>query len=273
MTERRHMMRLDVAVVRGKLARSRDQAKDVIVSGRVQVDGRTVTKPARRVQDSAEISRTDGVEQWVGRAAHKLLAALDRWTPVGLVVTQCRCIDIGASTGGFTQVLLSHGAASVLSIDVGTRQLVASLAADPRVTDVSGTHVLSLSGEDVGPADLIVMDVSFISAATVLEHVAPWCQMGGSLVVLVKPQFEVGRQAVGSGGVVHSASSRVAAVQHVMATAYRGGLALRGVMRSPITGRGGNIEYLLWLSPAVPGMMDQPAAFALAENLEQEGRR
>lgn len=272
MTEPQGTTRLDIAVVLQKLARSREQAKQVIASGRVRVDGQTVTKPSHQVSSLASIDRTDAAEPWVGRGAYKLLAALERWEPLGLQVAGARCIDIGASTGGFTQALLSRGAASVLAIDVGTGQLVPELAADLRVTDRSGTHVLSLGLQDVGLADLVVMDVSFISAATVLEHIAPWCAPDGSLAILVKPQFEVGRQALGRGGVVRSAESRVTALQRVLSVAYGRGLGARDAICSPITGTGGNIEYLIWLSPRTPGMMDQPAALALAANLEQEGR-
>ncbi|CAN5382390.1 hemolysin [soil metagenome] len=268
MTERSEPLRLDVALVRRGLARSRDVATEAIRAGMVQVDGRTVVKAAHRVDDGAHLTRLDEVEPWVGRGAHKILAAIDRWVPHGLRLKHTYCIDIGASTGGFTQVLLHHGASHVDAIDVGTGQLAPTLAVDPRVSDMSNTHVLLLARDDITAADLIVMDVSFISAATVLAHVASWCTAHGSIVVLVKPQFEVGRESLGRGGIVRSPEHRRAAVRAVMDTAYQCGLAVRDAMVSPITGSHGNMEYLLWLSPLRPGMMDRPAAYALADTMD-----
>ncbi|MGB3185255.1 MAG: TlyA family RNA methyltransferase [Ornithinimicrobium sp.] len=265
--------RLDVALVQAALARSRGQAREAIHAGVVQVDGRTVTKTASLVDSSAELVRTDDVDPWVGRGAYKLLAALQEWGPRGLRVEQVTCIDVGASTGGFTQVLLHFGAARVLAIDVGTGQLVPELAQDSRVCERSGTHVLKVTADEITPADLIVMDLSFISAATVLTHVASWCVSGGSIVVLVKPQFEVGREALGRGGIVRSRTQRQAAVRRVLSAAYGSGLALRDLMVSPITGSAGNVEYLLWLSPAAHGMMDQLAAVKAAGKLVQKGLR
>ncbi len=262
-----------MALVRAALARSRGQAREAIHAGVVQVDGRTVTKTAFPVDSTAELVRTDGVDPWVGRGAYKLLAAIREWGPRGLLVEQVACIDVGASTGGFTQVLLHYGAAHVLAIDVGTGQLAPQLAQDPRVCERSNTHVLRVTADDITPADLIVMDLSFISVATVLSHVAPWCAAGGSIVLLVKPQFEVGRTALGRDGVVRSRGQRWSAVQRVLSAAYGSGMALRDLMHSPVTGSAGNVEYLLWLSPATPGMMDQSAAVKAAKKVVQEGLR
>jgi len=205
---------------------------------------------------------------WVGRAAEKLSAAMDRWEPEGLRVRGASCVDVGASTGGFTQVLLHRGASRVVAIDVGSEQLAPSLRREPRVTELSNRHILGVTADEVAaPVSVIVVDVSFISVRTVLTHIAAWSAPAGNLVVLVKPQFEVGRAGVSRGGVVRSARERSGAVHRVVDTAYDAELALHGALESPLKGTHGNVEYLLRLGPAQPGMMDRASGHRLADTL------
>jgi 23S rRNA (cytidine1920-2'-O)/16S rRNA (cytidine1409-2'-O)-methyltransferase len=185
--------------------------------------------------------------RWVGRAAHKLVAALEAWEPAGLAVTGRRCVDVGASTGGFTQVLLASGAAHVVAVDVGHGQLVPELAADPRVEDRSGTTVRGLTpGQLGGPAGVVVADLSFISLTLVACDLAGLLDDTGDLVVLVKPQFEVGRRRLTGSGVVGDPADRAAAVLGVVRALREAGLHVHGLLRSPIHGGSGNTEYLLW---------------------------
>lgn len=239
--------RLDAELVRRGLARSRGEASALVAAGLVRVDGDTARKPAQPVDDGVDLEVHDSGPRWVGRGAHKLLAALDGWGPQGLAVAGRRCIDVGASTGGFTQVLLEAGAASVVALDVGHGQLVSELAEDPRVLDRPGTSVRGLTPETVGgPFDLVVTDLSFISLTLVAVDLAGLLTAGGDLVALIKPQFEVGREALGRGGVVGHAAGRRDAVLGATTAFARAGLFVRGLLTSPIAGTTGNIEYLLW---------------------------
>lgn len=237
--------RLDVELVQRGLARSRARAREVILAGEVRVDGSTVTKPATPIGPGSEIE-VDSARDWVGRAAHKLLGALETFS---LDVSDTRCLDIGACTGGFTQVLLSRGAAHVTALDVGHDQLAPELVADPRVTDRSGTSIRGLTPEDVGgTVDVVVGDLSFISLRLVLPEVAGLLGPDGVAVLLIKPQFEVGRGRVGRRGVVTSPAARRDAVLGVLAAATGTGLVVRGLARSPIVGGEGNHEYLVHLT-------------------------
>ena len=189
---------------------------------------------------------TDG-PRWVGRAAHKLVAALEAWAPQGLSVAGRRCVDVGASTGGFTQVLLAHGAARVVAVDVGHGQLVPEVADDPRVDERSGTTVRGLTADDLGGrSDLVVADLSFISLTLVLGDLAGLLRPEGDLVVLVKPQFEVGRGRLNRQGVVTDPKDRTRALDQVVAAVGEHDLHVHGIMTSPISGGSGNTEYLLW---------------------------
>lgn len=253
--------RLDRALVSRGLARSRGVAHELIREGAVTVGGRTATKPAQAVGPIEVIDVVHSTIQWVGRGAEKLQAAVHEWPDFAAQIDGSRCVDVGASTGGFTQVLLSRGALQVVSLDVGTGQLAPAVAADPRVVDLSGTHVLKVHAAQVhAPFDVLVADLSFISLTLVIPHVATWCAPGASMVMLVKPQFEVGKDALGHGGIVRSFPARATALRAVVDTAYDSGLCLRGAMASPITGTHGNHEYLIWVSPTRPGMMDWAAA-------------
>jgi 23S rRNA (cytidine1920-2'-O)/16S rRNA (cytidine1409-2'-O)-methyltransferase len=256
--------RLDTELVARGLARSRTQAQALVRDGLVRLEGKTVTRPATPVGPEQELSVEPDptatsawiTRGWVGRGAVKLDAALQAWEPQGLRVRGRRCLDVGASTGGFTQVLLEHGAASVVALDVGHGQLDPRLVADPRVTDLSGTNVRTVSTSDVGgPVGVVVGDLSFISLRLVLPVLPGLVDDDADLVLLVKPQFEVGREALGSEGVVRSARARRDVLLAVTARAREQGLAVLDLARSPLTGEAGNVEYLLWLRPCRTGMI------------------
>lgn len=253
--------RLDQHLVTEGQARSRTLAQRLIRSGAVSVDGTVVRKASYAVAPGSAIVVTEAVDsRWVGRGALKLQHALSTWGASGgaappLRVQGRRCLDVGASTGGFTQVLLEHGAAHVTALDVGTGQLVAELAEDPRVTELSGTNIRDVTADQVGRFDLVVGDVSFISLTLVLPVVSQLLREDGDVVFLVKPQFEVGRAALGRGGVVSSADERARALATVVDLASSLGWTGYGLDRSPVTGTHGNSEYLLWLATDRPGMM------------------
>lgn len=258
--------RLDQHLVRAGLARSRNVAQRLIRAGSVQVDGRQVDKPSYAVQPGQQVRLVDdGAGRWVGRGALKLLHALTIWGSQApspphsdhrrLRVEGRRALDVGASTGGFTQVLLEHGADHVTALDVGHDQLVTELAADPRVTDLSGTNIRDVGPQQLGTFDVVVGDVSFISLRIVLPAVAPLLAPAGDVVFLVKPQFEVGRDRLGRGGVVTSAVERTRALEQVVAVATGLGWHVHGLAASPVTGAHGNREYLLWLATSAAGMM------------------
>lgn len=221
-----------------------------MAGGLVTVGGTTVTKPSRPVGPDDEVAVTQHGPRWVGRAAHKLVAALEAWQPAGLRVEGRRCVDVGASTGGFTQVLLAGGAACVVAVDVGHGQLAREVAGDPRVDERSATTIRGLTPDDLGgPADLVVTDLSFISLTLVLGDLAGLMTPDADLVALVKPQFEVGRGRLNNQGVVTSERDRTDAVLGVVDAVATAGLHVHGIRTSPITGATGNTEYLLWARP------------------------
>ncbi len=241
--------RLDTELVRRGLARSRRHAGELIAAGRVLVDG----QPARRSATSVTpelgvtVAATDEPE-YASRAGHKLAGALEALP--ALAVSGRACLDAGASTGGFTDVLLRRGAASVCAVDVGHDQLVERLRLDPRVEVREGVNVRTLAAGDVLPApSLVVADLSFISLPLVLPALAAVAADDADLLVMVKPQFEVGRERLGSGGVVRDVGLRADAVVGVARAAAELGLAVRGVVTSPLPGPSGNVEYFLWLTP------------------------
>lgn len=250
------MSRLDQELVVRGLARSRTEAAKLIEAGRVLVDGQEVSKASKKVSATATVALTEiEGEQYVSRAGHKLAGALDVFTtisPEGL-----RCLDAGASTGGFTDVLLRRGAGHVVAADVGHGQLVDEIRFDPRVSVHEGLNVRYLTPEDIGgDVDLVVADLSFISLRLVLEALSGVTRPGGSLVLMVKPQFEVGREHLNRTGVVTSPQLRRGAVESVVAKAAEAGLALRGLARSPLAGQDGNLEFFLWLSAAAKSQDD-----------------
>lgn len=243
-------LRLDAELVRRRLARSRDHAAELIAAGRVTVAGGRATKPATGVTtDAAIVVRDDpGRPDYVSRGGHKLAGALEAFVPEGLVVRDRRCLDAGASTGGFTDVLLRRGAAEVLAVDVGYGQLAWRLREDPRVVVHDRTNVRALTPEALGGrVDLVVGDLSFISLALVLDALGAVAADGADLVLMVKPQFEVGRGRVGKGGVVRDLEARAEAVAGVVTAAEERGWGLQGVTTSPLPGPAGNVEYFVWL--------------------------
>lgn len=238
--------RLDVALVERGLARSRTRAHALIAEGQVLVDGSTATKASARASPTSEIVVAAEADHWVGRAALKLVGAFEAFD---LHVTGRRCLDVGASTGGFTQVLLERGAARVTAVDVGHDQLASELTSDPRVVDRSGTSIRGLTAADIGgPVEVAVGDLSFISLRLVLAEVAGLLTPDGEAVLLIKPQFEVGRDRIGRRGVVTSAAARTDAVEAVLARAAEVGLSVLDLAASPVRGGEGNHEYLVHLT-------------------------
>ena len=210
--------RVDVELVRRGLARSRQQAAELIGAGRVSVDGMPAAKAATAIAVNANLTVDDAGERtWVSRGAHKLIGALNVFRRGGLgPIAGRRCLDAGASTGGFTEVLLDNGAREVVAVDVGYGQLAWSLRSDPRVVVVERTNVRDLTPDSIGgQVDVVVADLSFISLATVLPALTACASAGADIVPMVKPQFEVGRQRVGSGGVVLDPRLRESAVLSV----------------------------------------------------------
>jgi 23S rRNA (cytidine1920-2'-O)/16S rRNA (cytidine1409-2'-O)-methyltransferase len=241
---------------------------ELIDAGRVEVRG-TVARKAAAMVDPAEPVRVLGAEPgdgYVSRGAHKLVGALAAFGPLGLTVAGRRCLDAGASTGGFTDVLLRNAAAQVVAVDVGYGQLAWALRSDPRVDVHDRTNVRNLTPEQIGgPVQLTVADLSFISLRLVLQALAACTEPDGDLVPMVKPQFEVGKGRVGEGGVVRDPQLRADAVLDVVRFAAGLGLGLAGVCPSPLPGPSGNVEFFLWLRRA-------PAVDALAVSDEEQVR-
>lgn len=241
--------RLDVALAARGLARSRSHAATVIAEGLVTVDGTPVTRASHRVGDG-QVVEVAGADHYVSRGAHKLIGALDAF---GVEVAGRVALDAGASTGGFSQVLLERGAARVIAVDVGHGQLSPVIAGDERLASFEGVNVRTLTaaglagllGEEVRP-DLVVADLSFISLTQVLPALAETAADGADFVLLVKPQFEVGRTGIREG-IVRDAALRSEAVTSVLWTAWDLGLGTSGFVSSPIAGGQGNREYLVWL--------------------------
>ncbi len=264
--------RLDLELVRRGLARSRGHARALVEAGDVSIGGRTAAKPSTPVSPDDALDVREEGPRWVSRAAYKLVGALHQFGPLGLAVEGKRCLDVGASTGGFTQVLLHHGAAHVVALDVGHGQLVAALAQDPRVSDRERTTVRDLDAADIGgPVDLLVADLSFISLTLVLGTFAQLLTPQGDAVVLVKPQFEVGRTRLGKGGIVRRAGDRAWAVTEVVRVAQEVGLHPRALTPSPIEGGEGNAEYLLWLTPRAHESMGWEALVKTADQVSVKG--
>jgi 23S rRNA (cytidine1920-2'-O)/16S rRNA (cytidine1409-2'-O)-methyltransferase len=238
--------RVDVELVRRGLARSRQQAVELIGAGKVSIDGMPAVKPGTAVAVTAALSVAgDTGRIWVSRGAHKLIGALDAF---GTSVNGRRCLDAGASTGGFTEVLLDRGAREVVAADVGYGQLAWSLRSDPRVVVVERTNARNLSPTVIGgAADVIVADLSFISLTTVLPALIGCASHNADIVPMVKPQFEVGKGQVGPGGVVRDPELRAGAVLAVARRAEQLHWHTVGVVASPLPGPSGNVEYFLWL--------------------------
>lgn len=238
--------RLDSLLVTRGLARSRNRAATLIRSGRVRVDGDPVAKPAASTRSDATVAVDD--DGWVSRAAYKLLGALDDLA----VTVPPRAVDVGSSTGGFTQVLLDQGAERVYAIDVGTDQLAPELRGDPRVVTHEQTNArdLGLPHVEDQPVGLVVADVSFVSLTMLLAAVLGVVHDRGAALLLVKPQFEVGRERLGKGGVVREPELRDLAVDEVVQAAQRHGWGCIGRAQSRLPGPAGNVEYFIHLRPA-----------------------
>lgn len=251
--------RLDAELVRRGLMGTPAAAREAVEAGVVQVAGIVASKPATMVADDVAISMLGASRPFVSRAGQKLAAALDRFDvdPVG-----CRCLDAGASTGGFTDVLLRRGAADVVAVDVGYGQLAWELRTDPRVTVLERTNIRDLTLEDLAPVDLVVADLSFISLRMVLPTLQLLAAPAAPMVVLVKPQFEAGRGAVGAGGVVRDPEVWVRVLDGVVATAATLGLGARAAMASPLLGPAGNVEFLVQLGPGAAKGADLAGAVA-----------
>ena len=245
--------RLDAELVRRELARSREHAADLIESRSVLVNGIPATKPASQVDAETSIVLQGDRDDFVSRGGHKLAGALDAFT--GVTVEGKKCLDAGASTGGFTDVLLRRGADCVVAADVGYGQLAWEIQQNPKVVILDRTNIRHLTGELVGdPIDLVVADLSFISLTLVLPALAAVSKPEADYVLMVKPQFEVGRERLGAGGVVRDPALRKAAVIEVAESAYDVGLGTLGVTASPLPGPAGNVEYFLWLRRGAPAI-------------------
>jgi 23S rRNA (cytidine1920-2'-O)/16S rRNA (cytidine1409-2'-O)-methyltransferase len=267
--------RVDAELVRRGLARSREHASELIAAGRVLIAGTVATKPATAVEANTPLIVNDVADEvsWASRGAHKLLGALEAFTPSGLQVAGRRCLDAGASTGGFTDVLLHEGASAVAAVDVGYGQLVWRLQSDERVHVIDRTNVRSIDAETIGgQVDVVVADLSFISLRLVLPAFVRCAVPGADLLPMVKPQFEVGKERVGSGGVVRDPALRTEAVLDVARDARKLGLRTLGAVASPLPGPSGNVEYFLWLRAGEPEAGDlDPSVVELIEQAVQEG--
>ncbi|HEV7932913.1 MAG TPA: TlyA family RNA methyltransferase [Actinomadura sp.] len=272
--------RLDAELVRRGLARSREHAGQLIDAGRVRVGGQTAGKAATQVETGAAIlvEAADTGPDYVSRGGHKLAGALKAFTdldPKGR-----RCLDAGASTGGFTDVLLRAGAAHVVAVDVGYGQIAWSLRTDERVTVVERLNIRDLTPghvrtgveapEAIKPKEgelpsLVVGDLSFISLRLVLEPIRRCVTPDADYVLMVKPQFEVGKDRVGAGGVVRDPALRAETVRDVARHAMELGLGVKGVTASPLPGPSGNVEYFLWLRAGAPPLNEADLATAVAE--------
>ena len=251
-------MRADIALVERGLARSRNHASTLIEAKRVLVQGKEVRKSSQNIEDDIQIIVLDAIE-FVSRAGHKLARALEEFSSIE--VQDKNCLDVGASTGGFTDVLLRLGAELVVAVDVGHEQMVAELFDHPRVFALEGFNARDMTIEALRSAtrleinekffDLVVADVSFISLTLVLpamRDVAP----GADFVLLIKPQFEVGKDSLSANGIVNDHRLRAQAIKQVVDCAEQLGMGVRGLVRSGLPGTHGNVEYVLWISANEP---------------------
>ncbi|WOH20306.1 TlyA family RNA methyltransferase [Paenarthrobacter sp. GOM3] len=266
------MARLDQELVTRGLARSRTHAAKLISDGKVSSAGTVLAKAALQVDATTELLVEAHLEDiYVSRAGHKLDGALKAFPAV--VVADKRCLDAGASTGGFTDVLLRQGAARVVAVDVGHGQLVPHLREDPRVDVHEGLNVRYMTPEQIGGlSELTVADLSFISLTLVVYPLAQCTEPGGDMVLMVKPQFEVGKERLSRTGVVSSENERRRAVAQVARAGVDAGLELMDLAASPLPGQDGNVEYFLWMkrrmSAVLPKIEERDAAVAaLVEKL------
>lgn len=257
-------IRLDAELVRRGLARSREHAVDLIEARQVLVGGIPATKPATQVNPETSIKLAGVRDDFVSRGGHKLAGALDAFSDIK---TEAKvCLDAGASTGGFTDVLLKRGVAKVIAVDVGYGQLAWELRNDPRVQVLDRTNVRHISPAIIGERiALIVADLSFISLTMVIPALKSVSTDETDYLVMVKPQFEVGREKLGAGGVVRDSQLRKQAIVDVANSAFELGLGCLGVCASPLPGPAGNVEYFLWLKAGAPLLSDAIIDAAIAK--------
>jgi 23S rRNA (cytidine1920-2'-O)/16S rRNA (cytidine1409-2'-O)-methyltransferase len=247
--------RLDAELVRRELARSRDHAVELIQSGKILVNGIPASKASSQVDAQISITLKDDYAEFVSRGGHKLSGALDHF--IDLNVVGKVALDAGASTGGFTDVLLKRGVKKVIAADVGYGQLAWQLQNDARVKILDRVNVRTLTKQQVGDEiDLVVADLSFISLKLVLPALIEVARQSADFLVMVKPQFEVGKDKLGAGGVVRDAALRKEAVAAVANAALTLGLGCLGVVASPLPGPSGNVEYFLWLNKAGKALLE-----------------
>ena len=247
--------RLDAELVRRELARSRESAVELITAGKVLVNGIPATKAASQVDAQISITLKDEQAEFVSRGGHKLAGALDYFS--NLTVEGKVALDAGASTGGFTDVLLKRGVKKVVAADVGYGQLAWQLQSDDRVKILDRVNVRSLTKQQVADEiDLVVADLSFISLKLVLPALIDVAKVQADFLVMVKPQFEVGKEKLGAGGVVRDSTLRKEAVADVADAAFSLGLGCLGVVASPLPGPSGNVEYFLWLNKAGKALLE-----------------
>lgn len=259
------MTRLDVWLADHGLADSREKAQALVMAGRVKVNGQPASKPGTRVKAGAEVSVDPGPAH-VGRGALKLAGALDTFA---LDVGGRVAVDVGASTGGFTETLLERGATRVYAVDVGRGQLHEKLRVDPRVTALDRTNARELSPKEVPePCAVASVDVSFISTRLILPALLSVLAPDADVVLLVKPQFEVGRRQVGRGGIVRDPELHAQAMQGVALAAQEAGYAVRGACPSPITGAEGNREFFLHLVPGGAPLAPEQVDIIVREAVE-----
>jgi 23S rRNA (cytidine1920-2'-O)/16S rRNA (cytidine1409-2'-O)-methyltransferase len=238
-------LRLDVEMARRGLAESRESARRLVMAGRVRVNSRPADKPDLRVGADTPIEVIASEPEYASRGAYKLIGALDHF---GVSVDGKHALDVGASTGGFTDVLLARGATSVITLDVGYGQLASRLRNDPRVIVRDRTNVRHVTAGDLPyQPDLVTIDVSFISLRIVLPAVLALVDAGAEIIALIKPQFEVGKGKVGKGGIVRDENLRRQTVEAILEVARGLGLEVAGAIESPIEGAEGNREYLALL--------------------------
>lgn len=252
------LRRLDSELVRRGIARSRGHAQELIESGRVRLDGEVVLKPARQMNPAQAVVVAQGDDEgYVSRGAHKLAGALDALGDAAPVIAGRRCLDAGASTGGFTDVLLRRGASSVVAVDVGYGQLAWKLQTDPRVHVLDRTNVRTLDPRAVAPAPQVVVgDMSFISLTLVIPALVAAAAPDADFLLMVKPQFEIGKERLGHGGVVRDPAHHVETVEKVARCALAEGLAIAAVQASPLPGPSGNIEYFIHMRKGHPTPID-----------------
>lgn len=252
------LRRLDSELVRRGIARSRGHAQELIESGRVRLDGEVVLKPARQMNPAQAVVVAQGDDEgYVSRGAHKLAGALDALGDAAPVIAGRRCLDAGASTGGFTDVLLRRGASSVVAVDVGYGQLAWKLQTDPRVHVFDRTNVRTLDPRAVAPAPQVVVgDMSFISLTLVIPALVAAAAPDADFLLMVKPQFEIGKDRLGRGGVVRDPAHHVETVKKVARCALAEGLAIAAVQASPLPGPSGNIEYFIHMRKGHPTPID-----------------